>query len=110
MGIGREMIDEALLRANGKTPCGTWTAFCGLGVPEGITTIDAARRQGPAGRQQHRDDRAAQCPAARRQRPEGTCSSRNWAAMFDEEGVTYAHKDELFRAAQPRWQPTASRP
>lgn len=70
MGIGREMIDEALLRANGKNT---------VRYVDGILRAWRARHHddrgrapsGPAGGQQHRDDRAAQRPAARRQRPEG---------------------------------------
>ena len=60
MGIGREMIDEARGRHS-----------AGLACPG---HHDGRRRapSGPAGGQQHRDDRAAQRPAARRQRPEGS--------------------------------------
>ena len=46
MGIGREMIDEALLRANGKNTVRYVDGILRAWRAQGITTIDAARRQG----------------------------------------------------------------
>ena len=70
MGIGHEMINEALLRANGKKH----RAVCGR-HPARMACAghhDHGRRPqaGPAGGQQHCHDRAPRRPAACRQRPE----------------------------------------
>ena len=91
MGIGREMIDEALLRANGKNTVRYVDGILRAWRAQGITTIDAARRQGQLeGSNIVMTERPnAQPPAASAQKD---LFNRNWAAMFDEEGVTYAHK------------------
>ena len=85
MGIGREMIDEALLRANGKNTVRYVDGILRAWRAQGITTIDAARRQGQLeGSNIVMTERPnAQPPAASAQKD---LFNRNWAAMFDEEG------------------------
>ena len=85
MGIGREMIDEALLRANGKNTVRYVDGILRAWRAQGITTIDAARRQGQLeGSNIVMTERPnAQPPAASAQKD---LFNRNWTAMFDEEG------------------------
>mgnify|MGYP004623613979 CR=1 FL=1 len=85
MGIGREMIDEALLRANGKNTVRYVDGILRAWRAQGITTVDAARRQGQLeGSNIVMTERPnAQPPAACAQKD---LFNRNWAAMFDEEG------------------------
>ena len=85
MGIGREMIDEALLRANGKNTVRYVDGILRAWRAQGITTIDAARRQVQLeGSNIVMTERPnAQPPAASAQKD---LCNRNWAAMFDEEG------------------------
>ena len=85
MSIGREMIDEALLRANGKNTVRYVDGILRAWRAQGITTIDAARRQGQLeGSNIVMTERPnAQPPAASAQKD---LFNRNWAAMFDEEG------------------------
>ena len=85
MGIGHEMIDEALLRANGKNTVRYVDGILRAWRAQGITTIDAARKQGQLeGSNIVMTERpSAQQPAASAQKD---LFNRNWAAMFDEEG------------------------
>ncbi len=84
-GIGREMIDEALLRAGDKTTIRYVDGILRAWRAQGITTVAAARGQGQlAGSNILVTERpAAQPPAASAQKD---LFSRDWAAMFDEEG------------------------
>lgn len=84
-GIGREMIDEALLRAGSKTTVRYVDGILRAWRAQGITTVAAARGQGQlAGSNILATERpAAQQPAASAQKD---LFNRNWAAMFDEEG------------------------
>ena len=85
MGIGHEMIDEALLRANGKNTVRYVDGILRAWRAQGITTIDAARKQGQLeGSNIVMTERpGAQQPAASAQKD---LFNRDWAAMFDEEG------------------------
>ena len=84
-GIGHEMIDEALLRANGKNTVRYVDGILRAWRAQGITTIDAARKQGQLeGSNIVMTERpGAQPPAASAQKD---LFNRDWAAMFDEEG------------------------
>ena len=86
MGIGREMIDEALLRANGKNTVRYVDGILRAWRAQGITTVDAARKQGQLeGSNIVMTERpGAQPPAAASAQKD--LFNRNWAAMFDEEG------------------------
>lgn len=86
MGIGHAMIDEALLRANGKNTVRYVDGILRAWRAQGITTIDAARKQGQLeGSNIVMTERpGAQPPAAASAQKD--LFNRNWAAMFDEEG------------------------
>ena len=86
MGVGREMIDEALLRANGKNTVRYVDGILRAWRAQGITTVDAARKQGQLeGSNIVMTERpGAQQPAAASAQKD--LFNRNWAAMFDEEG------------------------
>ena len=79
------MIDEALLRANGKNTVRYVDGILRAWRAQGITTIDAARKQGQLeGSNIVMTERpGAQPPAASAQKD---LFNRDWAAMFDEEG------------------------
>ena len=85
MGVGHEMVDEALLRANGKNTVRYVDGILRAWRAQGITTIDAARKQGQLeGSNILMTERPnAPQPAASAQQD---LFNRNWAAMFDEEG------------------------
>ena len=85
MGIGHDMIDEALLRANGKNTVRYVDGILRSWRAQGITTIDAARKQGQLeGSNIVMTERpGTQQPAASAQKD---LFNRDWAAMFDEEG------------------------
>ena len=85
MGVGHEMIDEALLRANGKNTVRYVDGILRGWRAQGITTVDAARKQGQlAGSNILMTERpGASQPAASAQKD---LFNRDWAAMFDEEG------------------------
>ena len=85
-GIGREMIEEALLRAGNKTTIRYVDGILRAWRAQGITTVSAARGQGQlSGSNILATQRPApqQPAAASAQQP---LSSRDWMAMFDEEG------------------------
>ena len=85
-GIGREMIEEALLRAGNKTTIRYVDGILRAWRAKGITTVAAARGQGQlSGSNILATERPApqQPAAASAQQP---LSSRDWMAMFDEEG------------------------
>ena len=85
-GIGREMIEEALLRARNKTTICYVDGILRAWRAQGITTVSAARGQGQlSGSNILATQRPApqQPAAASAQQP---LSSRDWMAMFDEEG------------------------
>lgn len=83
-GIGREMIDEALLRAGNKNTIRYVDGILRAWRAQGITTVAAARGQGQlAGSNILATERpAAQQPAASAQKD---LFNRDWTAMFDEE-------------------------
>ena len=85
MGVGHEMIDEALLRANGKNTVRYVDGILRAWRAQGITTVEAARKQGQLeGSNIVMTERpGTQQPAASAQKD---LFNRNWAAMFDEEG------------------------
>ena len=85
-GIGREMIDEALLRAGSKNTIRYVDGILRAWRSQGITTVAAARGQGQlAGSNILATERpAAPQPAAASAQKD--LFNRNWAAMFDEEG------------------------
>ena len=84
-GIGREMIDEALLRAGDKTTIRYVDGILRAWRAQGITTVAAARGQGQlAGSNILATERpSAPQPAASAQKD---LFNQNWAAIFDEEG------------------------
>lgn len=84
-GIGREMIEEALLRAGSKNTVRYVDGILRAWRAQGITTVAAARGQGQlAGSNILATERpAAPQPAASAQKD---LFNRNWAALFDEEG------------------------
>lgn len=84
-GIGREMIDEALLRAGSKNTIRYVDGILRAWRSQGITTVAAARGQGQlAGSNILATERpAAPQPAASAQKD---LFNRNWSALFDEEG------------------------
>lgn len=85
-GIGREMIDEALLRAGSKNTIRYVDGILRAWRAQGITTVAAARGQGQlSGSNILATERpAAPQPAAASAQKD--LFNRNWAAMFDEEG------------------------
>ena len=85
-GIGREMIDEALLRAGSKNTIRYVDGILRAWRAQGITTVAAARGQGQlAGSNILATERptAPQPAAASAQKD---LFNRDWAALFDEEG------------------------
>lgn len=84
-GIGREMIDEALLRAGSKNTVRYVDGILRAWRAQGITTVAAARGQGQlAGSNILATERnATPQPAASAQKD---LFNRDWAALFDEEG------------------------
>ncbi len=84
-GIGREMIDEALLRAGDKTTIRYVDGILRAWRAQGITTVAAARGQGQlAGSNILATERpSTPQPAASAQKD---LFNQNWAAIFDEEG------------------------
>ena len=86
MGIGREMIDEALLRAGSKNTIRYVDGILRAWRAQGITTVAAARGQGQlAGSNILATERpAAPQPAAASAQKD--LFNRDWAALFDEEG------------------------
>lgn len=84
MGIGREMIDEALLRANGKNTVRYVDGILRAWRAQGITTVAAARMQGQLeGSNIVMTERpGAQQPAASAKKD---LFNRSWAAVFDDE-------------------------
>lgn len=85
-GIGREMIDEALLRAGSKNTIRYVDGILRAWRAQGITTVAAARGQGQlAGSNILATERPAtpQPAAASAQKD---LFNRDWAALFDEEG------------------------
>lgn len=84
-GIGRDMIDEALLRAGSKNTIRYVDGILRAWRAQGITTVAAARGQGQlSGSNILATERpAAPQPAASAQKD---LFNRNWAALFDEEG------------------------
>ena len=85
-GIGREMIDEALLRAGSKNTIRYVDGILRAWRAQGITTVAAARGQGQlAGSNILATERpAAPQPAAASAQKD--LFNRDWAALFDEEG------------------------
>ena len=85
-GIGREMIDEALLRAGSKNTIRYVDGILRAWRAQGITTVAAARGQGQlAGSNILATERpAAPQPAAASTQKD--LFNRDWAALFDEEG------------------------
>lgn len=83
-GIGREMIDEALLRAGNKNTIRYVDGILRAWRAQGITTVVAARGQGQlSGSNILATERpAAPQPAASAQKD---LFNRNWAALFDDE-------------------------
>ena len=84
-GIGRDMIDEALLRAGSKNTIRYVDGILRAWRAQGITTVAAARGQGQlSGSNILATERpAVQQPAASAQKD---LFNRDWTAMFDEEG------------------------
>ena len=84
-GIGRDMIDEALLRAGSKNTIRYVDGILRAWRAQGINTVAAARGQGQlSGSNILATERpAAQQPAASAQKD---LFNRDWTAMFDEEG------------------------
>ena len=86
-GIGREMIDEAILRAGSKTTIRYVDGILRAWRAQGITTVAAARGQGQLSGS---NILATERPAAPQQPAAASAQkdlfNRNWAAMFDEEG------------------------
>ena len=84
-GIGRDMIDEALLRAGSKNTIRYVDGILRAWRAQGIPTVAAARGQGQlSGSNILATERpAAQQPAASAQKD---LFNRDWTAMFDEEG------------------------
>ena len=85
-GIGREMIDEALLRAGNKTTIRYVDGILRAWRAQGITTVAAARGQGQlAGSNILATERQStpQQPAAAAQKD---LFNQNWSTLFDEEG------------------------
>ena len=84
-GIGRDMIDEALLRAGSKNTIRYVDGILRAWRAQGITTVAAARGQGQLSGSNilatERPD--VQQPAASAQKD---LFNRDWTAMFDEEG------------------------
>ena len=83
-GVGREMIDEALLRAGSKNTVRYVDGILRAWRAQGITTVEAARGQGQlAGSNILATERpAAPRPAASAQKD---LFNRDWAAQFNEE-------------------------
>lgn len=84
-GIGRDMIDEALLRAGSKNTIRYVDGILRAWRAQGITTVAAARGQGQLSGSNilATEQPAAQQPAASAQKD---LFNRDWTAMFDEEG------------------------
>ena len=83
-GVGREMIDEALLRAGSKNTVRYVDGILRAWRAQGITTVEAARGQGQlAGSNILATERpAAPRPVASAQKD---LFNRDWAAQFNEE-------------------------
>lgn len=85
-GIGREMIDEALLRAGSKNTIRYVDGILRAWRAQGITTVAAARGQGQLAGSNilATEHPAAPQPAAASAQKD--LFNRDWAALFDEEG------------------------
>lgn len=85
-GIGREMIDEALLRAGSKNTIRYVDGILRAWRAQGITTVAAARGQGQlAGSNILATERPA-APQPATASAQKDLFNRDWTALFDEEG------------------------
>lgn len=83
-GVGREMIEEALLRAGSKNTIRYVDGILRSWRAQGITTVAAARGQGQlSGSNILATERPQSAPPAATARND--LFNRNWAAQFDEE-------------------------
>lgn len=81
MNIGKEMIDEAVLRANGKNTVRYVDGILRRWKAQGITTIDMARKQGQvAGSNIIMTERPSTNTASNAK----DMFNQNWTAIFDE--------------------------
>lgn len=83
-GVGREMIEEALLRAGSKNTVRYVDGILRSWRAQGITTVAAARGQGQlSGSNILATERPQAAPPAAT--AQNDLFNRNWAAQFDEE-------------------------